>query len=73
MPSPESEISFQLGEIKGLLTAIQSELAVNRARFDGIDTRVRAVENGMARYAAVVALVSVAVSIFGQQLITKFF
>jgi hypothetical protein len=73
MPSPESEISFQLGEIKGLLTAIQSELAVNRARFDGIDARVRAVENGMARYAAVVALVSVAVSIFGQQLITKFF
>jgi hypothetical protein len=69
----EQNISFQLGEIKGLLSAIQTELASSRAKFDSIETRVRAVENGLSRYAAIVALVSVVVSIFGQQLLTKFF
>lgn len=78
--SPTPNISGELlqlaglvGELKGMLSAMQSNMQVGATRMDGFENRIRYLEISVARYAAIGAVSATIVSIVAQQVVSRLF
>lgn len=78
--SPTPNISGELlqlaglvGELKGMLSAMQSNMQNGATRMDGFENRIRYLEISVARYAAIGAVSATIVSIIAQQIVSRLF